>query len=230
MTRTTLTLIVLILVVLATAGGTAASTALAGGGVTALIKDASDGVVDGTYGAAVVRSALAVVRGDPAYAMYSDIEGVLVDYLASITGSGGGTPDPADPSTPTPSATTSSGDKSTAKATPHAKGSPQRVDDADALDRAGSRRRRAFSAAQRHRVGPGQVAPRRRAVALRPPGRRDRRRGGAPAPAPLVVAGAAPPHQVSYRSDPLRYSLTCSPSPSAMVMMRHAISSTLVSW
>ena len=41
--------------------------------------------------------------------------------------------------------------------------------------------------------------------------------------------GAAP-HQVSYRSDPLRYSLTCSPSPSAMVMMRHAISSTLVSW
>ena len=39
-----------------------------------------------------------------------------------------------------------------------------------------------------------------------------------------------PAYQVSYRSDPLRYSLTCSPSPSAMVMMRHDISSTLVSW
>ena len=36
-----------------------------------------------------MRSALAVVRADPAYSQYSDIEGVLSDYLASITGSGG---------------------------------------------------------------------------------------------------------------------------------------------
>ena len=48
--------------------------------------------------------------------------------------------------------------------------------------------------------------------------------------ASLAVRRRHTDYQVSYRSDPLRYSLTCSPSPSAMVMMRQAISSTLVSW
>jgi hypothetical protein len=112
---------VLALVLLAVAGGISASTASAGGGATALIKDASDGVVDGTYSAAVVRSALAIVRGDPAYTMYSDIEGVLVDYLASITKPGGGgssTPKPRITSTPTP------GGKATPKATASPKRSP----------------------------------------------------------------------------------------------------------
>ena len=128
MTRKSLALIVLALVLLTVGGSTAASTAWAGGGATALIKDASDGAVDGTYSAAVVRSALAIVRSDPAYTMYSDIEGVLVDYLASISGSGGGsTPKPAKTSTPTPSATATSDGKATAtpKASPHPKRSPR---------------------------------------------------------------------------------------------------------
>ena len=141
---------------------------------------------------------------------------------------------PADTSTSTPGAS----------ATPSEQGDARRAQSRDArmslrhapqsptpADSPSAQRAGALSRAQRHRVGPGQVPPRRRAVALR---RVPTRPGvvvvgGHPAPAPLGVAGAAR-HQVSYRSDPLRYSLTCSPSPSAMVMMRHAISSTLVSW
>jgi hypothetical protein len=125
-----LALFVLALVLLALAGGTAASTARAGGGATGLIKDASDGVVNGTYSAATVRSALSMVRSDPAYTMYSDIEGVLVDYLASITnpdgggGGGGSTPLPVDENTPGTSGSSSSGGKATPSATPGTKHSP----------------------------------------------------------------------------------------------------------
>jgi hypothetical protein len=125
-----LALFVLALVLLALAGGTAASTARAGGGATGLIKDASDGVVNGTYSAATVRSALSMVRSDPAYTMYSDIEGVLVDYLASITnpdgggGGGGSTPLPVDENTPGTSGSSSSGGKATPSTTPSTKHSP----------------------------------------------------------------------------------------------------------
>lgn len=116
----------LALVLLAVAGGTAAPTAWAGGSAGALLKDASDGVVNGTYGAATVRSALSMVRSDPAYTMYSDIEGVLVDYLASITGSGGGggTPKPVGANTTGPSASATPGGVTTPGATPSTKNSP----------------------------------------------------------------------------------------------------------
>jgi hypothetical protein len=119
-------LLVLALVVLAAAGGIAASTARAGGGAGALLKDASDGVVDGTYSAATVRSALSMVRSDPAYTMYSDIEGVMVDYLASLTGSGGGggTPRPVGENTPGAAGSTTPGGKETPGATPSTKNSP----------------------------------------------------------------------------------------------------------
>jgi hypothetical protein len=129
-TRRSLALLVLAFVLLAVAGGTAAPTAWAGGGAGALLKDASDGVVNGTYGAATVRSALSMVRSDPAYTMYSDIEGVLVDYLASITGSGGGggggggTPRPVGENTPGTPGSTASGEKATPGATPSTKSSP----------------------------------------------------------------------------------------------------------
>ena len=88
-------------------------------------------MVNGTYSAATVRSALSMVRSDPAYTMYSDIEGVLVDYLASITnpdggGGGGGadTPRPVDANTPGTSGSSSSGGKATPSATPSTKHSP----------------------------------------------------------------------------------------------------------
>ena len=77
---------VLVVVLLLLAVGLLASSASARGSAVALLEDASDGVVDGSYTAAQVRNALAVVRSDPAYMQYSDVEGVLVDYMASLTG------------------------------------------------------------------------------------------------------------------------------------------------
>ncbi len=70
--------------------------------IRTLLDDASDGVVDGMYSAAAVRAALVVVRGDPAYMQYSDIEGVLVDYLASITRTPRPSPTPSRTPAPTP--------------------------------------------------------------------------------------------------------------------------------
>lgn len=118
MARPWLMLIVMVLVVLV-AGCIAVSAAQAGG-VNALIDDASDGVVNGTYGAPVVRSALAVVRGDPAYTMYSDIEGVLVDYLASITRTSTARPTP----TASPHTSETTTPAATPKATPTGKKTP----------------------------------------------------------------------------------------------------------
>ncbi len=57
---------------------------------TTIIQDASDGRIDGTYSASAVRAALAVVRSDPVYAMYSDIEGVIANYLAGLSSKGNG--------------------------------------------------------------------------------------------------------------------------------------------
>ncbi len=92
-----------------------------------IIQDASDGVVDGTYTAAQVRAALAVVRADPVYSQYSDIEGVLNDYLASLdkpgagTG-GGGTSGGSGGQTSTPASVPTAG--ATAKATHSPKPKP----------------------------------------------------------------------------------------------------------
>ena len=97
-------LVVVILLVAAT--GFTASLAAAGGSADALIDDASDGVVDGSYSIAVVRTALSVVRSDPVYSQYSDIEGVLVDYLATLTQSDGGGSGVDKPSTPAPTTPT----------------------------------------------------------------------------------------------------------------------------
>ncbi len=97
-------LVVVILLVAAT--GFTASLAVAGGSADALIDDASDGVVDGSYSIAVVRTALSVVRSDPVYSQYSDIEGVLVDYLATLTQSDGGGSGVDKPSTPAPTTPT----------------------------------------------------------------------------------------------------------------------------
>lgn len=77
---------ILILLCVLVATGVSASPATARGSVGGLLDDASDGVVDGSYNPAQVREALTTVRSDPAYMQYSDIEGVLVDYQASLTG------------------------------------------------------------------------------------------------------------------------------------------------
>ena len=52
---------------------------------TAIIKDAQDnGHLDGNYTAAQVQAALNFVKGDPSLQQYSNVEGVLEDYLASL--------------------------------------------------------------------------------------------------------------------------------------------------
>jgi len=94
---------ILVLILLLVATGLFASSASAGGSIRTLLDDASDGVVDGKYSAAAVRAALVVVRGDPAYMQYSDIEGVLVEYLASITRTPRPSPTPS--RTPAPTST-----------------------------------------------------------------------------------------------------------------------------
>ena len=53
-----------------------------------VIDDAMDGTIDGSYTAAEVRAALAEVQDNPVYQQYSDLEGVLEDYLASLQAPG----------------------------------------------------------------------------------------------------------------------------------------------
>lgn len=78
---------ILLMLLLVTAG--VITSAVSAGPPTGILGDASDGVINGSYSASQVRAALAAVRGDPAYMQYSDIEGVLVNYLASLTRAGG---------------------------------------------------------------------------------------------------------------------------------------------
>ncbi|MGD0998714.1 MAG: hypothetical protein ABR941_10430, partial [Thermoleophilia bacterium] len=80
--------IIMILVLVLT--GVFASVAWAGSSTAQIIKDASDGTINGHYSAAAVRAALAAVENNPAYQQYSDIAGVIQNYLASLSASGSG--------------------------------------------------------------------------------------------------------------------------------------------
>lgn len=89
--------------------GVFVAVASAGSSTSQIIKDASDGTVDGHYSAAQVRAALAAVNSDPAYSQYSDVAGVLQAYLTSLSTSGSstgtgtkfGTPGASQTATPT---------------------------------------------------------------------------------------------------------------------------------
>lgn len=54
----------------------------------AIIKDAQDGHIDGNWTAAQVQAALAYLKSDPSLQQYTDVEGVLEDYLASLPSPG----------------------------------------------------------------------------------------------------------------------------------------------
>jgi hypothetical protein len=56
--------------------------------IDAIIKDAQDGTIDGNWTAAQIRAALAYIQDNPIYQQYSDLEGVLEDYLASLQAPG----------------------------------------------------------------------------------------------------------------------------------------------
>lgn len=71
----------LIVTVVALAG---AASAFAGGPTDQVIHDASNGTVDGNWSAAQIAAALSYLKHNPVYSQYSDVEGVLQDYLDSL--------------------------------------------------------------------------------------------------------------------------------------------------
>ena len=56
--------------------------------IDAIIKDAADGTIDGTWSKAEINAALAYIQDNPLYEQYSDRKGVLEDYLASLQAPG----------------------------------------------------------------------------------------------------------------------------------------------
>ncbi|HUK77242.1 MAG TPA: hypothetical protein VL117_06525 [Thermoleophilia bacterium] len=76
----TIAVLVIVAVLMVAAVAQAASST-----TTAIIKDAQDGHLDGTYTAAQVRTALAFLKSDPSLEQYTNVEGVLNDFLASET-------------------------------------------------------------------------------------------------------------------------------------------------
>lgn len=65
-----------------------ASAAVPQSVIDAIIKDAQDGTIDGNWTAAEIRATLAYIQDNPIYKQYSEIEGVLEDYLASLQAPG----------------------------------------------------------------------------------------------------------------------------------------------
>lgn len=65
-----------------------ASAAVPQSVIDAIIKDAQDGTIDGDWTAAQIQAALAYLRDNPVYEQYSDLQGVLEDYLASLQAPG----------------------------------------------------------------------------------------------------------------------------------------------
>ena len=56
--------------------------------IDAIIKDAMDGTIDGNWTAAEIRATLAYIQNNPIYQQYTELEGVLEDYLASLQAPG----------------------------------------------------------------------------------------------------------------------------------------------
>jgi hypothetical protein len=56
--------------------------------IDAIIADAEDGTIDGDWTAAEINAALAYIQANPNLRQYSDLEGVLEDYLASLQAPG----------------------------------------------------------------------------------------------------------------------------------------------
>lgn len=66
----------------------AAQAAVPQSTINAIIKDAQDGTIDGNWSAAQIQATLDYIKDNPTYQMYSDLEGVLTDYLSSLQAPG----------------------------------------------------------------------------------------------------------------------------------------------
>jgi hypothetical protein len=56
--------------------------------ITAIIKDAQDGRIDGNWTTTEIRAAMRYAENNPILSAYSAIQGVLEDYLASLQAPG----------------------------------------------------------------------------------------------------------------------------------------------
>ena len=79
-----LTIAVLLLLIFAVVAQAAVPQSV----IDAIIKDAQDGTIDGNWTAAEINAALAYLQDNPVYKQYSNLEGVLEDYLASLQAPG----------------------------------------------------------------------------------------------------------------------------------------------
>lgn len=79
-----ITLAVLLLLVFAMVAQAAVPQSV----VDAIVKDAKDGQIDGNWTTAEIRAALQYVANNPILQGYSNIKGVLEDYLASLQSPG----------------------------------------------------------------------------------------------------------------------------------------------
>jgi hypothetical protein len=77
-------LAVLLMLVFAVVAQAAVSQAT----IDAIVKDAADGQIDGNWTVEEIRAALAWLRNQPVGKQYSDAEGVLEEYLASLQAPG----------------------------------------------------------------------------------------------------------------------------------------------
>ena len=79
-----ITLAVLLLLVFAMVAQAAVPQSV----VDAIVKDAVDGHIDGNWTSAQIRAALRYVENNPLAEQYSNVKGVLEDYLASLQSPG----------------------------------------------------------------------------------------------------------------------------------------------
>ena len=56
--------------------------------IDAIIEDAKDGTIDGNWTAEEIQAALDFLRDNPTYAQYTELQGELEDYLASLQAPG----------------------------------------------------------------------------------------------------------------------------------------------
>ncbi len=73
--------LLILLVFAAVASASQATTQL-------ILKDAQDGTIDGNWTSAQIHAALAYIQNNPTLQQYSDLKGVLSDYLASLQSPG----------------------------------------------------------------------------------------------------------------------------------------------
>ena len=79
-----ITLAVLLLLVFAVVAQAAVPQSV----IDAIVKDAGDGQIDGNWTSAQIRAALRYVENNPLAEQYSNVKGVLEDYLASLQSPG----------------------------------------------------------------------------------------------------------------------------------------------